>query len=271
MSYFTCNSDYAFGLDLSSYNVSRDLQHWPDFTQIQAHSPQVAFIGLRAGVSWGFQDPAFKQLAAKASGAGLCLLPYHVIFPSQPAQRQMDNFMRALKGLNLDRVRLVLDLELDESLSRAEITKVLLTCLQVLHQQTGRWPVIYSRALWVNEHLRVSDLPHLDWWLAHYAARQPAPAYTPEQPCPPWLPAGVDHWLIHQTGDRCPAVGGFGRYMDYDRWNGSHRDVWSYFGREAGTPNQSSIPLEPGGTAGNTPGQDCPQTDKICIEEVSHA
>lgn len=126
---------------------------------------------------------------------------------------------------------MVLDVELEHGQTRAMITNTLLTALELLEQETGRLPIVYSRAMWVDANLRVADLPKVDWWLAQYYYRRPFPQYTPEYPCPPRMPKGVDHWLIHQTSERGPAIGGVGNYMDYDRWNGTPVDVLAYFGR----------------------------------------
>lgn len=231
MSYFVRNQDYAFGIDLSRYNASADFSQSPNFEEIKAHVPAVTFVAMRASVSWGYRDPLFKRFFQQAERIGACLLPYHVLYPGEPAIKQMNSFLNVLEGVDLDRVRLVLDVELEHGQTRAMITNTLLSCLELLKHETGRLPVVYSRAMWVDANLKVTDLPRVDWWLAQYYHRRPFPQYTPEYPCPPRLPKGVSHWLIHQTTERGPAIGGVGSYMDYDRWNGTAVDVLTYFGR----------------------------------------
>ncbi|HOE34418.1 MAG: hypothetical protein GX415_03070 [Chloroflexi bacterium] len=231
MDYFNVNKQYAFGIDLSVYNGSADGKRRPDFDRIAAHQPRVAFAALRAGQSWGYRDPAFGFYLKETQRLGICALPYHVVFPGESAARQMDAFLGILEGEDLDELRLVLDLELDHGQSRRRITDTLNTCLEILLEETGRYPIVYSRASWVDEHLSAAELPRLDWWLAQYYARREYPAFTPEYPCPPCLPKGVAKWLIHQTAERAPAIGGSGWYMDYNRWAGSEEDVLAYFGR----------------------------------------
>ena len=233
MSYFVRNQEFAFGIDLSRYNASADLTQKPDFGLIAAHQPRVSFIAIRSGVSWGYRDPMFAVFSRQALAIGACVMPYHVLYPGEPALKQMNHFLRILEGIDLDSVRLVLDVELEHGQTRAVITNTLLSALELLEQETGRLPIVYSRALWVDANLRVADLPRVDWWLAQYYYRRPFPQYTPEYPCPPRLPKGVDQWLIHQTSERGPAIGGAGNYMDYDRWNGTEADVLAYFGRAA--------------------------------------
>jgi GH25 family lysozyme M1 (1,4-beta-N-acetylmuramidase) len=148
----------------------------------------------------------------------------------------MDAFLAILKNANLDELRLVLDVELAQGKTKWHITRVVKEALEYIKKATGRYPIIYSRALWVNENLQVEDLPTVDWWLAQYILSLDTPLYTPEYPCPPLLPRGVQKWLIHQTAQRAPAIGGVGYYMDYNRWNGSQEQLWAYFGIEKRVP-----------------------------------
>lgn len=133
----------------------------------------------------------FKRFYEESTRIGACVLPYHVLYPGEPALKQMNHFLNILEGIDLDTVRLVLDVELVHDQSRSMITNTLLGCLDLLKYETGRYPIVYSRALWINEHVHIKDLPELDWWLAHYYARRPWPAYTPEYPCPPLRPKAL--------------------------------------------------------------------------------
>jgi GH25 family lysozyme M1 (1,4-beta-N-acetylmuramidase) len=232
MTYFTRNQGFPFGVDLSQHNASWDGERIPDFDQFKRHSPEVQFVAMRTGVSWGYRDTMFPRYLREALRVGLCILPYHVLYPSADAIRQMDAFLTILKNENLEKLRLVLDVELAQGKTKWHITRVVKDALEYLKQATGRYPVLYSRALWVNENLQVEDLPAVDWWLAQYIRSLDTPLYTPEYPCPPLLPRGVRHWLIHQTSQRAPAIGGVGYYMDYNRWNGSPEQLRAYFDKE---------------------------------------
>ena len=230
MSYFTCNTRFAFGVDLSRYNTSADGRKRIDFEQMVAHQPQVVFAAMRAGISWGYQDPWFGYYASEARRVGILRLPYHVLYPGEDPVAQMDNFMRIVGEAELGELRLVLDVELVHDCSPQRITACVGRCLQVLQQRSGRLPIIYSRASWVNAHLVVADLPVVDWWLAQYRTPRPYPLYTPEYPAPPNLPLGVKQWLVHQSAEKAPSIAAQGcYYMDYDRWNGSVEDVQHYF------------------------------------------
>ena len=232
MGYFTSNQELAFGIDLSRYNTSADGRKKVNFDGIAGHDPQVSFIAMRAGISWAYQDPWFAYYLQEAERVGCLRLPYHVLYPAESALAQMDNFMRILGDADLENLRLVLDLELEHGCSKRRITDTVQACLQVLKRRCGRYPILYSRASWVDVYLNVDDLPDVDWWLAQYRWPRPFPLFTPEYPSPPRLPRGVGSWLIHQSAEKAPAIAAAGcYYMDYNRWNGGRRDVLRYFGQ----------------------------------------
>ena len=236
------NNELAFGIDLSRYNTSADGKTQVDFDTIAAHQPKVTFIAMRAGISWGYQDPWFSTYFAEAGRIGRARLAYHVLFPGESAEAQMDNFFRILGEADLSQTPLVLDLELDHGYSTARITATTLEACRIMQARSGRRPVLYSRAGWVDQYLRVADLPPVDWWLAQYRWPWPYPLYTPEHTCPPALPRGVTDWLIHQTAARGASIGAKAMYyMDYNRWNGSEVDLMAYFGR---TPQTVLCPLD---------------------------
>lgn len=262
MTYFTRNQGYPFGVDLSQHNASWDGERIPDFDQFKRHTPEVQFVAMRTGVSWGYRDKLFPRYFSEALGLGLCNLPYHVLYPSADAIRQMDAFLEILKNARLEELRLVLDVELAQGKTKLHITRVLKESLEYLKQATGRYPIVYSRALWVNENLQVEDLPTVDWWLAQYIRSLDTPLYTPEYPCPPLLPRAVRQWLIHQTTQRGPAIGGVGYYMDYNRWNGSPEQLLAYFGKEKAVPALCPIDQLPCQRAVKTP------QNQTIIEEV---
>lgn len=217
-------TEFPRGIDISKYQYSSDGSKKPNFDIINA---KCAFVGVRAGISWGYTDPWFSYTWQHLS---VPRMAYHVIYPGEDARRQVDHFLNIVKPGEHD--RLVLDMELDHGYNKTRITDTLLECLALILENTGRYPVIYSRASWVNQFLDVSSLPKLDWWLAGYRKPLPSPLYTPEATPPPALPKGVDNWLIHQTCERGNGseFGVASHYVDIDRWNGTDDDVRAYFG-----------------------------------------
>lgn len=222
-------TDKAFGIDVSRYQGKIN---W-DF--ISRHQPKVVFAGIRATVSWGYTDSWFQHNWEEAKRVGVLRMAYHVVFPGENATRQMDSFLR-LVGLDTGELPLVLDVELDHGLSPSAISLNILRCAQIIESRTGRKPILYSRASWVNQFMAgASWLDQYDWWLAQYLS-------TPgEHPGPPNLPSGVKQWQIHQTTSHGSPIGVESLQMDYDRWNGDESNVRKYAGLEDIDPE--TLPL----------------------------
>lgn len=231
-------SELPFGIDLSKYQYSSDGKKKPDFDKVNA---TCAFVAVRSGISWGYVDQWFRY---SWEHLDVPRLAYHVVYPGEIASKQMDHFLNIVKPQEHD--RLVLDMELDHGYSKARITNTLLECLEYLKGITGRYPVIYSRASWVNQFLDVSRLPKLDWWLAGYRKPLPPPLYTAEATPPPALPKGVDNWLIHQTAERGNGseFGVASHYVDIDRWNTGNKEIAAFFGLTEELPPEPEPPEE---------------------------
>jgi len=220
-----------FGIDISRYQYSSDGSQKPNFDLI---NEKCDFVAVRAGISWGYTDPWFAYSWAHLT---VPRMAYHVVYPGEDANRQMEHFLSIAQPLEHD--RLVLDMELDHGYSKARITDTLLTCMELLREETGRYPIIYSRALWINQFVDVSRLPTLTlWWLANYLNRLPNPQFTPEMTPPPLLPTGVNSWFMHQTAERQDGskVGVVSHYVDTNRFNGTQAELMAYFGLDEETP-----------------------------------
>jgi len=222
----------AFGIDISKYNTSADGTKKVNFNTIKNNQEEVVFIVARTGVSWGYKDPQFDYYWEEMTRIQVCRMAYHVPYFGESALSQMDNMFRILGNkVNWEHDKIVLDLEVAGINTRERITAVTRSCLEICKERTGRYPIIYSRATWVDPYLNVSQLPKVDWWLAEYRKPLPYPLYTSEHPGPPRMPKGINSWLIHQTGSRCKSIGAPALYyMDYNRWNGTKEDVYAYFG-----------------------------------------
>ena len=234
------NENNAFGIDISRWNTSADGKKKVDFDRIAIHQPEVSFIAMRSGVSWGYQDPWFNFYMKETQRIGRVRFVYHVLFPSQNPITQMDNFFRILgDDIDFTKVPLVLDLELDQGQTVRRITETTADAVDIIIRRTRQKPFIYSRAGWLNQFVNVRDLPPVYWWLAQYRWPLPYPLYTPEHPGPPTLPAGVttslhsSSWRIHQTANRGASIGAAAmHYMDYNRFNGSKEDLLKFVGQE---------------------------------------
>ncbi len=225
----------AFGIDISTHQANAEGTRRVNFDTIKNHAEPVSFIAARAGVSWGYRDPQFSYHWSQMSQLKIGRIAYHVLYFGESAVAQMDSLFKMLENKSdWTHDRIALDLEVAGINTRARITATTLNCLEICKTRTGRYPMVYSRANWVDAILQAADLPRLDWWLATYRRAAPSPFYTREHPGPPFLPKGVETYLIHQTGDRNKSIGAFSHYMDYNRWNGGVEAVMKYFNNPTG-------------------------------------
>ncbi len=243
-----------FGIDISKWQSSQDLKRKMDFNAVKKHEEPVRFIAAWAGMSFNYVDPAFNYYWKEMKRIQVERIAYHVIYFGTDALSQMDNLFNILKGsVNWDHDRIALDLEVNDINQKAKITETTVQCIQICHDRTGHLPIAYSRASWVDRNLIISQLPALDWWLAHYQKPNAEPYYTPEHPGPPPLPNGVSNYLIHQTTERGKSIGATSYYMDYNRWNGDEDAFKRYFGRFSNRvdmpPNLAEPPGNPEPTA----------------------
>jgi GH25 family lysozyme M1 (1,4-beta-N-acetylmuramidase) len=218
-------TEKPFGIDLSKY------QGMVDWDVVAAHEPKVRFVGIRATVNWGYTDSWFSRNWSSAKNAGILRTAYHVIFPGESTNRQMTHFLSVV-GDDLGELPLTLDIELDHGYSYAKIRDSLYACASILESNTGKKPIIYSRALWVDEHVTGPAgraplwLDQYKWWLAQYLR-------TPdEHPGPPAMPKGVsrENVIIHQTTQKGIPFGVETKQLDYDRWQGDLDSMYQFAG-----------------------------------------
>ena len=227
-----------FGIDVSKW------QGINNFAKIKANT---SFVLVKATESWGYTDPKFR---ANWQGlAGHNRVAYSYVWLSDDPLRQANHLIDTVTQAGVDwrYDRLALDLEKSgHGLSKAEVARRVIIMMERIREVTGRYPILYSRANWVDSNMLVTDprIANADWWLAHYRFQLPKPLYTPEKDPPPALPNGVNNWLIHQTGERGngSAVGVASHYVDTNRWNGTKQELLAYFGL---TDDYEPLPPEP--------------------------
>ena len=185
----------AFGIDVSKYQSSQDGNKKMNFDKVAAHKTPVTFVAARVGVSWSYADPMFDYYWGEMARIKVCRMAYFVPHFGESASAMMDALFRRLEGkVNLKHDRICLDLEVAGINPRERITATTLKCLDICKARTGRYPVVYTRANWVNSYLDIRALPKLDYWFAHYKAPLAWPLTrrnTPDHPtCPTACPTG---------------------------------------------------------------------------------
>ena len=221
-----------YGVDISRYQYSSDGSVKMDFDKLILHANKPKYIGIRAGVSWGYVDAWFSRSFSEAGRVGLYRMPYHVIYFGESAQAQVDNFFRIAGNADWNHDRPVLDLEVAGSNTKSRITATTIQVMEIIKQRIGYYPINYSRKGWIDQYLSVNDMPKCDWWLASYLTSLAYPAFTPEMQPPPYMPIGVNQWVFHQTGSKGDGIshGAASHYIDQNRFNGTDGDLARYFG-----------------------------------------
>ena len=206
-------------------------------------------VWIRAGMSWGYEDPRFDLNWSKSRGK----LPrgsYHVFFPLQDPKRQADKWLEILDG-DYGELGLAADVELHHDANPLVFERNLRSYLIYLEDRTGIRPVIYSRASFFNAYItgsgRYNNPPKwyqdYDWWLAQYL-RNP----DLRHPGPVTLPIGVprERVLIHQDSGSGVPIGVQSRELDYNHWEHTARCTLQEFIHEvSGTPEPTPEEPEP--------------------------
>ncbi len=81
-----------YGVDISSHQYSADGRQKVNFAML---NPLIKFCGVRAGISWGYTD---RWYAYSKANLTVPRMDYHVIYPGEDANRQMDHFINNRLG-----------------------------------------------------------------------------------------------------------------------------------------------------------------------------
>jgi GH25 family lysozyme M1 (1,4-beta-N-acetylmuramidase) len=227
---------YPLGLDVSSYQRTMDWQRAIDT------GAKFAFVKATEGTS--IIDPQFAYNWSELRRLGVPHGAYHFFRPAQPLW-QVTQFIDEVDPQQNEMI--VLDIENSGGKSRSELTSLVNEAVDMVKEYTGRYPLLYSRASFLNAYVNVADLPKLDYWLAQYRFANPYPFFTEPYPSDKiTIPAGVSREQVkfHQGSER-----GNGRrrgaqsyYIDLDTFLGTEDGLAAYFGA-AIVPEEHSVYL----------------------------
>lgn len=237
---------YPFGVDISFWQES------VNFDKLSSADLPPEFIAIRAGQGTYSIDTQFASNWQQAQEKNLHRIAYHVMefFGKGKLQAELLFDRARIYGFDPAKDKLCLDVELNRTYSRQVITDVTLEAINRLKSLTGVYPLMYSRASWIDAYLNIILLPQLDWWLAGYRKRLPAPLYTAElDPQYLAIPKGVakERVKIHQTGERGNG-GKYGvqsYYIDTDRFLGTREEMQAWFGHSEAEPPEIPEPDPP--------------------------
>lgn len=177
------------------------------------------FAVIRATIGNHYTDPRFYENWSGAKDAGLLVSAYHVVKPEHPADSQIERLFDVLDDRKAN-LPLVLDVELSDGLSPADVTACIRDCLQEVEDGDERKPIIYTaRWFWNNQVLESPDWAEYDLWVANYGVSAPA------------LPAGWDAWKFWQYSES-GQVPGIAAATDLDWFAGSEEELLAYASAE---------------------------------------
>ena len=211
----------AEGLDSSSW------QH-PHGAPVDWHAAAAAghsFAFIKATEGTGPANRYYEADVEHARAAGMVVGSYHKARPAMDPVGQAHAFATRLKSVGGPQLPPVLDLEVDEGKSPAELidwTRVFLTEVERL---TGRAPIIYTyRYFWIDRMGNTPQFAQYPLWLAEYGVSEPT------QP----MIGGWGEWLFWQRSET-GAVPGFAGDVDLNIFAGTRDDLVAWVG-----------PVEPG-------------------------
>lgn len=183
------------GIDVSKWQGSIDWQ--------KIAGAGVRFAILRATIGSSYIDSCLDTYYQGATAVGIPVGFYHVVYPTISPTAQINNFLSAIAG-KAHNLPLFLDVELNGSLTRAQVHSCVFKCVTLLHD--GREPLIYTSAGFANEYL-LGDCG-VELWVANYTT-------APQ----PWLPKWWTAYRLWQYSSHGKVNGIYGD-VDLNRYNG---------------------------------------------------
>lgn len=186
------------GIDVSHF------QGVVDWQQVAQAGMSFAFAKATEGIT--YTDPQFAVNWAGIQAAGLLRGAYHFFEANDDATAQAQHFLSMVQ-LAAGDLPPVLDVETTAGVSNSQIWSGVSTWLQLVEQETGRQPILYTAPGFWSSHQPDLALTRYPLWLADYAAQ-------------PTLPTGWTSWLFWQHS-QTGSVAGVTGAVDLDLFNGT--------------------------------------------------
>ena len=191
-----------------------DVSHWQgtvDWKAVAADGVEFAFIKATEGGD--YVDPRFAANWAGAQRAGVVRGAYHFYRPQTDALAQAAHFLRTVQLAPGD-LPPVLDVEVTDGRSAAQIAAGVRTWLQEVERATGRRPILYTRAsFWTGQ--MGGGFGGYPLWVAHYGVSSPN------------IPAEWSGWTFWQHSD-AGRVDGIGGNVDLNWFNGGRAEFQAF-------------------------------------------
>ncbi len=178
-----------------------------------------AFIKATEGTA---PENDFYQADVKAArAAGMVIGSYHKGRPSMDAAAQARAFATRLQSAGGPQLPPVLDIEIDEGRSPAQIVAWTQTFLEETKRLTGRTPIVYTyRWFWITKTGNSTAFTDYPLWLAEY--NKPEPTFP--------LVGGWREWTFWQRAGNDGSSPGFSSAVDLNVFAGSREDLKAWVG-----------------------------------------
>lgn len=210
------------GVDVSHFDGTVD---WA-----AARRAGITFAIIKATEGTTFVDNHFTTNWTKTGANGIVHGAYHFFRPESDPVAQADFFVRTAGVPKSGDLPPVIDLEVTDGLTAAQVAAGARTFLQRVQQNTGRVPMIYTSVRVFNSLLGgPSGFGPYFLWVANWNVR------CPNIPNPPWT--RWTFWQSSATG----TVPGFSDPVDVDSFNGTAADLMAFVKAPSG-PGELGAP-----------------------------
>jgi len=196
------------GLDVSYWQIKMDWE--------KSKQEDVAFGAVRCTIGGGGVDQSFDKMYNRGVDAGLIMMPYHLVLPDTPAEKQMNHFFEYFTTTaNKTSKYMVLDCELDKGQDKRTITSCIQKCVKLIGEE-GYTPIIYTaKGWWDNYVLNWTGWKDYPLWVANYPYDQGTSQFHSFE----------DFELYLADGTRFPRIP-----KDWDDWQ-----IWQFSSQGAGS------------------------------------
>lgn len=187
-----------------------DVSHFQgriDWAAVVQGGMAFTFIKTTDGIAGS--DPLFRANWHQTRDVGLKRGAYHFFRAQQDSERQAHNFLAMLKG-EAGELPPVLDFELLGGASAEQALNGAKRWMEVVENECGRKPMLYTGAAFWNTSLNSSALlAEHPMWIAHYT-----------EASQPQMPRAWSRWDFWQHSEK-GSVAGISGPVDLDRFNGT--------------------------------------------------
>jgi lysozyme len=202
-----CESDTERMVGYEIHGI--DISHYQSKINWDSIANQgISFAFVKATEGRQHLDKKYCENWQEMKRVGIKRGAYHFLRPSIPAEEQARNFMNVM-DMQYGDLPPVLDVEVDEGLSREEVINNIKTWLYLIEMEYSIRPIIYTHYKFYNQFI-AGEFDKYPIWIAKYGGDAPR--------------LGSVQWAFWQYGNR-GTLRGVDGYLDLNVFHGSKEDL----------------------------------------------